>query len=171
MTGARALVRNDFASSVFTERSLLDLGLDGGLGGLSIVRDISSADDAKTLVLDEPALILPLFSQNGDSEVRLFRRLDPGLVCLSSSSSSLLDEFEVFDSVPLELEVPSSFSLFADGDSIEQLLDFSGLEEPLDEPLPVAVVAVVVVLLDTLEGILNLDLLDFTELEDPDGTA
>lgn len=163
VTGARALIKNDLASSVFPERSLFDLGLDGGLGGLSMVRDISSAEDATTLVLDEPALILPLFSQKGDLDVRLLRRLDPGLVCFSSSSS-LLDEFDEFDSLLLlELELPSSFSLLPDGDP-EPLLSFSGLEELLEPLLPVDV-------FDALDGILSLDVLVFGELEDSDGTA
>ena len=167
VTGARALIRNDLASSVFPERSLFDLGLDGGLGGLSIVKDISSVDDAKTLVLDDPALIFPFFSQKGDFDVLLLRRLDPGLVCLLSSSSSLLDEFEEFDSLtPLELELPSCLLLFPEGD-FELLLEFSGLNELVDSLfLPM--------LFDDVpdDGILSLDLFDFTELElDSEGTA
>lgn len=133
---------------------------------MSIVRDISSADDASTLVLDDPVLlILPFFSQNGDLDVRLFRRLDPGLICLLSSSSSLL-EFEEFDSVfSLELEVPSSLSFLPDGD-FELLRDLSNLNELFDSFFRL------ILFDDVLDGILNLDLLDFTELElDSDGIA
>lgn len=163
VTGARALIKNDLASSVFPERSFFDLGLDGGLGGLSMVRDVSSAEDATTLVLDEPALILPLFSRKGDSDVRLRRRLEPGLVCFSSSSS-LLDEFDEFESLlALELELPSSFSLFPAGD-LEPLLSFSDLEEPLVPLLSVDP-------FDPLDGILSRDALVFRGPEDSDGTA
>lgn len=165
VTGARALIRNDLASSVFPE--LLDLGLDGGLGGLSMVSDISSVDEANTLVLDDPALIFPFFSQKGDLDVLLLRGLDPGLDFLSSSSSSLLDEFEESSLFALELELPSRLLLFPDGD-LERLPDFSAtLEGPLLDSL-----FLFTLLEGEDDGSLSLDLFDFTEAElDSEGTA
>jgi hypothetical protein len=94
VTGANARIRKDLASSVFTERSPFDLGLEGGLGGFSVI--ISSVDDASTLVRDDPPLILPLISRVGDSDACFFLRLEPGLSA-RSSSSSLLDEFAEVD--------------------------------------------------------------------------
>lgn len=96
VTGASARIRKDLASSVFAERSLLDLGLEGGLGGFSVITGISSADDTSTLVRDDPPLILPLVSRVGDSDACFFLRPEPGL-SPRSSSSSLLDEFAEVD--------------------------------------------------------------------------
>lgn len=156
VTGASALIRNDLASSVFPE--LLDLGLDGGLGGLSIVSDISSVDEANTLVLDDPALIFPFFSQKGDLDVLLLRGLDS----LSSSSSSLLDEFVESSLFALELELPSRLLLFPDGD-LERLPDFSATLDSL---------FLFTLLEGEDDGSLSLDLFDFTEAElDSEGTA
>lgn len=86
VTGSKALIKKDLASSVFPERSLLDLGFDleelglgldlgldlgleGGLGGFSTLREFSSAEDASALVLDGAILVLStLFSQIGHFE-------------------------------------------------------------------------------------------------------
>lgn len=70
-------MRKDFASSVFAERSLRDRGLDGGLGGLSIVSDDSSADDRRILVLEEAALVF--LSIRGELVVLFLRRFEPEL--------------------------------------------------------------------------------------------
>lgn len=167
VTGASALIRKDLASSVLAARSLLDLGLDGGLGGFSVVMDISSADDASTLVLDDPALILPpLASRTDDSDSRLLLRLGTGLPSARSSLSSLLEEFaEVDRLLPLELDVPDGlFVFFVPQGDFEPLLDPSGsLVVPLASLLPI-------VDFDPADGVLSLDRPDDLS-EDPEETA
>lgn len=160
VTGASALIRNDLASSVLAERSLFDLGLDGGLGGFSVVMDISSADDASTLVLDDPALILPLVSRTDDSDSRLRLRLGPGSSA-RSSLSSLLEEFAEVDRLLslLELDVPDGLFFVPQGD-FEPLLDPSSLVEPLGSFLPVVGFAPA--------GPLSLARPDFNEAEEPE---
>lgn len=153
-------MRKDLASSVFADRSLFDLGLDGGLGGFSVVMDISSADDASTLVLDDPALILPRVSCVGDLDVRFFLRLEFGLSVRSSSSSSLLEEFEVDRLLLLELDVADG--LFVPQGDLD-FLDLSHLAEPFELSL------LPIIGSEPLGGVLSLDRSDF--IEDPEETA
>lgn len=94
-------MRKDLASSVLPgDLSLLECGLEGGLGGLSALMDSSSAEEAKTLVLEDAALILPFPSWKGEADNRL--DLSSGFDCLSRSSSS--DDSEELQSVA-DLEV------------------------------------------------------------------
>lgn len=160
VTGANALIRKDLASSVFAERSLFDLGLEGGLGGFSVVIDISSADDANTLVFDDPALILPLVSCVGDFDARFFLRLEFGL-SVRSSSFSLLEEFEMDRLLLLELDVTDG--LFVPQGDLD-FLAFSHLIEPIESLLPI-------IGLDPPDGAFNLDRSDFIEIEDPEEAA
>lgn len=119
VTGASALIKKDFASSVFDERSPRDLGLEGGLGGLSMARDDSSAEDNKTLVRDEPTL--SFLSMRGELMVLLRRLLDPLLLPPIERS------FEDFS-------LASSFSLLEQLDELDSEL-LSELEDVPEEPM------------------------------------
>lgn len=195
VTGANALIRKDFASSVFPERSPLDLGLDlelglgldlgldlgleGGLGGFSMLREFSSAEDAGTLVLDDPALIFStFFSQITHLEsFRPLHRLAATFCCRSSASSSLLEELEELESL---LSVDSDFSdlgrrflspdkeetnfvSFLDvsrlGESLESFLRSEDDEEDEDDDD----------VFDPLEGIRVFDPIDFRDTDEDEG--
>lgn len=162
VTGASALIRKDLASSVFAERSLFDRGLEGGLGGFSVIMGISSAEDANTLVLDEPALILPLVSRMGDSDARLPLRLEPGLSTRSSLSSLLEESAEVDRLLLLELDVPDGLFVVPQGD-FDPLLESSHLVEAFESLYLPAIPC-----FDLPDGALNLDRADLIEVEEPE---